>query len=113
MTKPAGVIVPCITVFQEDERIDDEATGEHIRWLVEAGVDGVTPCGSSGELIALTLEERKRLISLAMDAVGGRVPVLPSTGCYSTRETVELSQHAERAGAHGVMVVLPYYLLPD
>ena len=107
-----GVIPPTITVFKDDETIDERGTRDHVNFLIENGVHAIAPDGSTGEFIALTLDERKRLIELVVDEVNGRVPVYAGTGHYSTRLTIELSKFAERVGAQGVMVIPPYYLNP-
>jgi len=107
-----GVIPPMITVFKDDETIDERRTRDHVNFLIENGVHAIAPDGSTGEFIALTLDERKQLIELVIDEVNGRVPVYAGTGHYSTRLTIELSKFAERAGAQGVMVIPPYYLNP-
>jgi len=107
-----GVIPPMITVFNEDETIDERRTRDHINFLIANGVHAIAPSGSTGEFIALTLEERKRLIELVIEEVNGRVPVYAGTAHYSTRRTIELSKFAEKAGAQGVMVIPPYYLNP-
>jgi dihydrodipicolinate synthase/N-acetylneuraminate lyase len=77
--------------------------------LVGAGVGGLVPGGSTGEFTTLTNAERRRLVEATVEAAGGRVPVVAGTGALSTRETVELSVHAERAGAAAVMIVPPFY----
>ena len=77
--------------------------------LIGAGVGGLVPGGSTGEFTTLTNAERRRLIEVTVEAAAGRVPVVAGTGALSTRETVELSVHAERAGAAAVMVVPPFY----
>jgi|Deesub1362A_J573_1020465.scaffolds.fasta_scaffold01455_7 4-hydroxy-tetrahydrodipicolinate synthase len=107
-----GVIPPMITVFKPNETIDERRTRDHVNFLIENGVHAIAPDGSTGEFIALTLEERKHLIEFVIDEVNGRVPVYAGTGHYSTRLTIELSRFAERSGAQGVMVIPPYYLNP-
>lgn len=107
-----GVIPPMITVFQDDETIDERRTRDHVNFLIKNGVHAIAPDGSTGEFIALTLDERKRLIELVIDEVNVRVPVYPGTGHYSTRLTIELSKFAEKSGAQGIMVIPPYYLNP-
>ena len=67
------------------------------------------PGGSTGEFTTLTNAERRQVIEVTVEAAAGRVPVVAGTGALSTRETVELSVHAERAGATAVMVVPPFY----
>ncbi len=108
-----GIIVPHITVFREDESIDEAATADHVEWLIANGIQGIAPGGSSGEIVSLSLDEAKALTDIAVQTAAGRVPVYPATGRYSTRDTIELSRHAEKAGAKGVLTVLPYYMLPD
>ena len=67
------------------------------------------PGGSTGEFTTLTHAERRQLIEVTVEAAAGRVPVVAGTGALSTRETVELSVHAEHAGAAAVMIVPPFY----
>lgn len=110
--KITGIIVPSITVFHKDESINEKATASHIDWLIKNGVDGITPCGSSGENVSLTLDEVKLLIDIAINTAEGKVPVYPATGRYSTQHTIELSRYAEKAGASAVMIALPYYMQP-
>ncbi|MBI4571686.1 MAG: dihydrodipicolinate synthase family protein [candidate division NC10 bacterium] len=107
-----GVIPAMITVFDENEDIDEKGLRSHVHFLIENGVHGIAPDGSTGEFIAMTLEERKRVIEIVLDETKGRVPIYPGTGYYTTKATIALSQHAEKVGAAGVMVILPYYMQP-
>ncbi|HYI19292.1 MAG TPA: dihydrodipicolinate synthase family protein, partial [Solirubrobacteraceae bacterium] len=77
--------------------------------LVAGGVGGLVPGGSTGEFTTLAHDERRVLVEATVEAAAGRVPVVAGTGALSTRETVELSVHAERAGAAAVMIVPPFY----
>ncbi|NUR76995.1 MAG: dihydrodipicolinate synthase family protein [Thermoleophilia bacterium] len=105
-----GVLPALITPFTEDgNAIDTDALGAIVDRLVEGGVAGVVPGGSTGEFTTLTNAERRELVEITLEAAAGRVPVVPGTGALSTRETVELSVHAERAGAAAVMIVPPFY----
>ena len=113
MKKISGVIPPCVTVFNEDESINEAKTCNQVDWLIANGIDGIAPCGSTGEFMAMTPDEQKRVITLVTKHVDGRIPVYPGCGHYSTRLTIEFSQHAEAAGAAGVMIILPYYILPN
>jgi 4-hydroxy-tetrahydrodipicolinate synthase len=72
----------------------------------------VLPCGTTGESPTLSHEEHKRVIEIAIDEARGRVPVLAGTGSNSTREAVEMSVHAKKAGADGLLLVSPYYNKP-
>ncbi len=105
-----GVLPALITPFTSDGRaIDGGALGALVDRLVAAGVGGLVPGGSTGEFTTLSHDERRRLVELTVEAAAGRVPIVAGTGALSTPETVELSVHAERAGAAAVMVVPPFY----
>jgi dihydrodipicolinate synthase/N-acetylneuraminate lyase len=113
-TPLTGVLVALVTPFTADARaIDEEALSAHIDRLIGAGVHGLVPGGSTGEFTALTTAERKQLTEVCVDAAAGRVPVIASTGALSTWETVELSEHAGQAGAAALMIVPPFYDVPD
>src|ERR671915_306469 len=105
-----GVLPALITPFTDDgEAIDEQALTAIVDRLVGAGVGGLVPGGSTGEFTTLTHAERRELVDVTVEAAAGRVPVVAGTGALSTRETVELSVHAERSGAAAVMVVPPFY----
>ena len=105
-----GVLPALITPFSEDgSAIDTEALAAIVDRLVGAGVAGLVPGGSTGEFTTLSQAERRQLVEATVQAAAGRVPVVAGTGALSTRETVELSVHAERAGAAAVMIVPPFY----
>jgi 4-hydroxy-tetrahydrodipicolinate synthase len=105
-----GVLPALITPFTADgDAIDTRALAANVDRLIAAGVGGLVPGGSTGEFTTLTGAERRRLIEATVEAAGDRVPVVAGTGALSTRETVELSRHAERAGAAAVMIVPPFY----
>src|ERR671933_2611894 len=108
-----GVLPALITPFTEDGgAVDEAALAANVERLIAAGVGGLVPGGSTGEFTTLSNAERRRVAEVVLEAAGGRVPVVPGTGALSTRETVELSVHAERAGAAAVMVVPPFYDAP-
>lgn len=105
-----GVLPALITPFTEDGgAIDTDALAAIVDRVIAAGVAGVVPGGSTGEFTTLTHDERRQLIEATCEAAAGRVPVVAGTGALSTRETVELSVHAEAAGATAVMIVPPFY----
>ena len=104
-----GVLPALITPFTADgAAIDPAALAAIVERQVDAGVGGLVPGGSTGEFTTLTNAERRQLTELTVAAADGRVPVVAGTGALSTRETVELSVHAERSGATAVMVVPPF-----
>jgi 4-hydroxy-tetrahydrodipicolinate synthase len=111
MSKPFhGVLPALITPFSDDGRaIDTDALAAIVERLIGAGVAGLVPGGSTGEFTTLSHRERRELIETTVEAAAGRVPVVAGTGALSTRETVELSAHAEEAGAAAVMIVPPFY----
>ena len=105
-----GVLPALITPFTEDGRaIDDGALAAIVDRMIGARVAGLVPGGSTGEFTTLSHTERRQLVEITVEAAAGRVPVVAGTGALSTRETVELSVHAERAGATAVMIVPPFY----
>jgi 4-hydroxy-tetrahydrodipicolinate synthase len=105
-----GVLPALITPFTDDgEAIETHALAAIVDRLIGAGVGGLVPGGSTGEFTTLTHAERRHLVEVTVEAAADRVPVVAGTGALSTSETVELSRHAERAGAAAVMVVPPFY----
>jgi len=108
------VLPALITPFTEDgEAIDSASLAAIVDRLVAGGVGGLVPGGSTGEFTTLTNAERRELIEVTIEAAAGRVPVVAGTGALSTRETVELSIHAEQAGAAAVMIIPPFYDAPS
>ena len=113
MTTFEGVLPALITPFTPDgAAIDADAMHQLVERCVAAGVGGLVPTGSTGEFTSLTVDERHDVIDHVVAAADGRVPTIPGTGAMTTAETVELSEHAERAGAAAVMIVPPYYTPP-
>jgi len=105
-----GIFAATATPFSPDgHRVDEAGIGRLTSRLLAAGVAGLVPCGSTGEFVHLTHEERLRVVECFIEAAGGRVPVVAHTGALTTAETVELSVRAEAAGASSVMVVPPFY----
>ncbi len=107
-----GLFPPMITVFKDNEEIDEEGTREQVNFLIENGAHGIIVCGSTGEFFHMSPEERKRVIKIVVDEVNGRVPVIAGTAECSTKLTVELSKYAEDVGADGLLIVPPYYYKP-
>jgi 4-hydroxy-tetrahydrodipicolinate synthase len=105
-----GVLPALITPFTHNGAdIDAEALAAIVERLIRGGVGGLVPGGSTGEFTTLTNAERRELIEVTVAVAAGRVPVVAGTGALSTRETAELSLHAERSGASAVMIVPPFY----
>ena len=106
-----GSIVAIITPMRDGE-IDERSFRKLVRMQRVAGTSGIVPAGCTGEAATLTLDERMRLIEIALEEVGDVIPVIPGTGSNSTRETVRLTEAARRAGADGALVITPYYNKP-
>jgi 4-hydroxy-tetrahydrodipicolinate synthase len=105
-----GVLPALITPFTDDGAdINANALTAIVERLIRGGVAGLVPGGSTGEFTTLSNAERRELIEVTVAAAAGRVPVVAGTGALSTRETGELSVHAERSGASAVMIVPPFY----
>ena len=110
---PIGGIWPAVlTMFDADGGIDEAATARHVEYLLRSGAHGLIAAGTSGEFIAMENDERLRVIRVIIEAAAGRVPVYAGTGHYSTRHTIALTQQAERLGASGAIVILPYFQKP-
>lgn len=105
-----GILPAMLTPFTEDgSSIDTEALVALTNRLIDAGVGGLIPGGSTGEFAALNHEERKLLHATVVEAAAGRVPVVVQTGALTAGEAIALSRHAQQVGASGVMVVPPFY----
>lgn len=107
-----GSFVAVVTPFTEQGALDERAFGDNVRRMVDEGVDGIVVSGCTGESWSLSPDERVLLCRLALDAVGGRVPVIAGTGGVPTPSVVDLSQRAKEAGVAGVMILPPYYAMP-
>ena len=107
----SGSFVALVTPFRKGE-IDEKAFASLVERHVEAGTDGIIPCGTTGESATLSFDEHQHLIRLAVKLARGRVKVIAGTGSNSTAEAIFLSKSAEKDGADGCLVVTPYYNKP-
>jgi len=109
-----GIFAVLCTPFCSEDKIDEKALRKHIRYLIdEGGVHGILPNGSTGEFAAMNDEELQQVADIAIDEVGGKVPVVVGTAAVSTQDMIRRSQHAQKSGADGIMVVPPYYCHPN
>jgi 4-hydroxy-tetrahydrodipicolinate synthase len=106
-----GSFTALVTPF-DDGAIDEKAFRSMVDWQIAEGTSGLVPIGTTGESPTLSHEEHKLVVEWCVDQAKGRVPVVAGAGSNSTREAIELSQHAEQAGANAVLVVTPYYNKP-
>lgn len=105
----ANIITPVLTIFNQDGSIDYNGNRTLIRHLLDNGVDGVVPLGSTGEFTILSYEERRRFLEFYFEEVSGAIKILPGTGCVNRRDTVELSNFALKKGAEAVLIIGEYY----
>ncbi|MDK2781392.1 MAG: 4-hydroxy-tetrahydrodipicolinate synthase [Archaeoglobi archaeon] len=104
-----GVLTLVPTAFKDNYELDIEALKEHVSFLVENGVHGIIPAGSTGEFSSMSEEEIKKVISATVDVAKGRTLVIAGTAHSGTHETIKLAKYAEDVGCDAVMVVTPYY----
>lgn len=109
-----GVFTALVTPMSEDARsIDREAYIGLLERQMDAGISGLIPCGTTGEMPTLMAKEMQELISMAAEAAKGRVPVIAGTANNDTWDTIELCKGAIKAGADMLMIVMPYYNKPS
>lgn len=104
-----GIIPACVTLFKEDQEIDEEAMKDHIEYLMESGVHGILVLGSTGEFAYLAEAEKKRVVEIAAEQINGKIPLLVGISSPSTKLAIELAKYAEEKGADGVMAVIQTY----
>ena len=109
-----GIFTALVTPFRPDgdAGVDESALRALVEHQIEAGVDGLVPCGSTGESATLSHAEHCRVVEVVVEAAAGRVAVVAGTGSNNTREAVELTLHAKTAGADGALLISPYYNKP-
>lgn len=107
-----GAIVALATPFKENYDIDFDAYGRLIEFQIEQGIDGIVPCGCTGEAATLTHDEQEQIIRYAVERVAGRLPVIAGTGSNNTFEALRLTRYASEVGADGALLISPYYNKP-
>lgn len=107
MKKMYGVITAMTTPLTDEGKVDTKAIEAHVEFLIEKGVNCVYPCGTTGEMMNLSLEERELVAETVVKAVRGRVIVYIHVGAQTTEQTIRLARHAEKIGADGIGVVTP------
>lgn len=106
-----GAMTALVTPFKNGV-IDEEAYRKLIDWQIEQGIQGLVPCGTTGESATLTHEEHERVIEICIEQAAGRVPVLAGAGSNNTAEAIRLVRFAKNAGADGALLITPYYNKP-
>ncbi|MEW6187510.1 MAG: 4-hydroxy-tetrahydrodipicolinate synthase [Thermodesulfobacteriota bacterium] len=109
----SGCHIPLVTPFRDDFSLDEAGLRRLINYLIEEEkVDGLVPCGTTGESPTLDHEEHYKVIKITIEETRGRVPVIAGTGSNSTREAIAMTRQAEEAGADATLQVGPYYNKP-
>src|SRR5215210_5163596 len=106
-----GSFTALVTPFKNGS-VDEQMFRDLVEWQIAEGTNGLVPVGTTGESPTLSHDEHNKVVEWCVDQAKGRVPVVAGAGSNSTKEAVELSRHAEKAGADAVLVVTPYYNKP-
>ena len=101
-----------VTPFRKDGSLDESTLRKLVRRQIDAGIDFLVPCGTTGESPTLARAEHLRVIEIVVDEAKGKAPVLGGAGGYNTREVIELARELERIGVDGILSVTPYYNKP-
>jgi 4-hydroxy-tetrahydrodipicolinate synthase len=101
-----------VTPFRRDLTLDEDTLRKLVRRQIEAGINFLVPCGTTGENPTMSRAEHLRVVEITMEEAKGRVPVLAGAGGYNTEEVIELAREVERLGANGILSVTPYYNKP-
>jgi 4-hydroxy-tetrahydrodipicolinate synthase len=106
-----GTYPALVTPFR-DGQVDEEALRALVEHVIEGGVEGLVPCGTTGESVTLSDVEHRRVIAITVEQAKKRVPVIAGVGTVSTAHTIHLAEQARAVGADGLLVVCPYYNRP-
>jgi 4-hydroxy-tetrahydrodipicolinate synthase len=107
-----GTGTALVTPFRRDRSLDEPTLRALIKRQIDAGIDFLVPCGTTGESPTLTHEEHLRVVEIAVEVANGRVPVLAGAGGYNTAEVIALARELATIGADGILSVTPYYNKP-
>src|SRR5215472_1980754 len=111
-TRFTGTGTALVTPFLSDGSLDERALHGLIQRQIDAGIDFLVPCGTTGESPTLTHEEHLRVVEIAVKLAGGRIPVLAGAGGYNTTQVIALARELAEIGADGILSVTPYYNKP-
>lgn len=104
-----GIVTPMVTPFGKDGKVDFGALDDLVDFLVQNGIHGIYPLGTTGECLFMAADERKQVAEAVVERAAGRVPVFVHVGAPTSAEAAGLAAHAARTGADGVAAVTPYY----
>lgn len=109
MKKLEGIVAPMVTALTRDEKIDEKSTRRLVDFLIDGGIDGLFPLGTSGEFALFDREERKTVVKTVVDQTNGRVPVLAGVSDPSLDNVLALAKDAEDVGADAIVATPPFY----
>ena len=112
MTTFTGCGTALVTPFRKDQSLDEETLRKLVRRQIQAGINFLVPCGTTGESPTLARAEHLRVVEITIEEAKGKVPVLAGAGGYNTAEVVELAKELSHMGADGILSVTPYYNKP-
>ena len=107
----SGYYTALLTPFRQGA-VDERAFQELVAWQIAEGMEGLVPCGTTGESPTLSHAEDKRVVEMTIEVAKGKAKVIAGTGSNSTAEAIDLTQHAQKAGADAALIVCPYYNRP-
>jgi 4-hydroxy-tetrahydrodipicolinate synthase len=111
--KPSGILPALVTPFTKDGReVDEGQLRKLVNSCIEQGVSGLVPCGTTGEFVNLSVDERRLVIDVVVDEVDGRVAVVAGTGASGTDQALQMTRYAKDSGVDAALVVTPFYLKP-
>ena len=105
----SGILSPHMVPLDDRGRIDEAELARYVTWLIDRGVHGLYPNGSTGEFTRFSVEERRRIVSVVCQAAAGRVPVVAGAAEANVAETIRACEHCLEAGARAVAIVAPFY----
>ena len=109
MKRLEGVVVPVVTPLTASDKVDTQSLERLTDHCIDGGLNGLYPCGTTGEMMYLTVEERKTAAETVVKQAAGRVPVFVHVGAWNQADTIELAKHAVSIGADGIGVVTPVF----
>lgn len=112
IAKLSGCFTAIVTPFTKNNEVDYDALEKLVNWQIESGINGIVPCGTTGEGVVLNKDEFKRVISTVVETANGKVPVIGGAGSNDTAKVIEMAKVVKEAGADFILSVCPYYNKP-
>lgn len=114
MKRLFGIVIPLVTPLTSEDTIDVESLKRLTNYCIDGGMTALYPCGTTGEMMYLTVAERKLIAETVVKHTAARIPVFIHVGAWNLSDTIELAKHAEKIGADGIGVVTPsFYKISD